>query len=216
MRIIWINETGVDAYYTLQKSAYQEMKIKGSRFIGYAKSVDSQNEAEVFIAEISQKHHQATHICYAYRMGRDDGSVFRYHDAGEPTGTAGKPILDAIDGRDLTNAICVICRYFGGTKLGTGGLAKAYGECAAGTLDKGEKVERFVTVGCRMVFNYDLTGTIMQLVSRYSCQIIETLYHEKTELVLRVRQSQVHAFEQDVLNNTNGQVNLLREETSNY
>ncbi|MBN2030478.1 YigZ family protein [bacterium] len=206
----------MDAYYTLQKSASQEIKIKGSRFIGYAKSVDSQHEAETFISEISQKHHHATHISYAYRVGRGDGSIFRYHDAGEPAGTAGKPILDAIEGRDLTNVVCVIGRYFGGTKLGTGGLAKAYGECARQTLSRGGKIERFVTVAYRIVFDYDFTGVIMHLVARYSCQIIETVYGEKTELVLQIRQSRMHAFEQDALNNTNGQVNLLREEASDY
>ncbi len=206
----------MDIYYTLQKNACQEIKIKGSRFIGYAKSVDNKDQAETFIAEISRKHRDATHNCYAYRVGRGDGSVFRYDDAGEPAGTAGRPILNAIDGRDLTNVVCVVTRYFGGMKLGTGGLAKAYGECASRTLNMGGKIERFLTVTYRIVFDYDLTGTIMHLVSRYSCPVIETVYGEKTELVLCIRQSQVHAFKQDVLNSTNGQVNLLHEEASDY
>jgi uncharacterized YigZ family protein len=206
----------VDVYYTLEKRVCHEIKIKGSCFIGYAKPVDSQVKAEDFISEISRKHFDATHNCYGYRIGRGDDSVFRYHDAGEPTGTAGRPILDAIDGRDLTDVICVIARYFGGTKLGMGGLAKAYGECAGQTLNRGGKLKQYVMVVCRIVFQYDLTGTVMHLISRYSCQIIESIYHEKTELVLHIRQSQLDAFKQDVLNSTNGQVNMLQEEVSDY
>lgn len=206
----------MDVYYTLGKGSSREIKVKGSRFIGYAKSVNSKDEAETFISEISRKHRDATHNCYAYRMGRSDSSVFRYDDAGEPAGTAGRSILNAIDGRDLTNVVCVVTRYFGGTKLGTGGLAKAYGECATGTLDKGGKIERFSTVVCRVVFDYDLTGIIMNLMSRYSCRINETVYGEKTELVFNIRQSQADAFERDVLNRTNGQISMVREMDADY
>ncbi len=202
----------MDVYYTLKNKTCREIKIKGSRFIGYTRSIDSRDEAEAFISEISQKHNDATHVCYAYRLGMGNDSIFQSRDGGEPSGTAGRPILDAIDGRELTNIVCVVVRYFGGTKLGIGGLARAYRQCAGETLDGGETIERFITSAIRIVFHYDFTGSMMNLISRYQCQIEKTVYGEKTELLLHIRQSRAEAFERDVLNVTNGQAKLLREE----
>ncbi|MCJ7813344.1 YigZ family protein [bacterium] len=202
----------MDVYYTLKKRACQEIKIKGSRFIGYTRSIDSRDEAEAFVSEISKKHNDATHICYAYRLGVGNDSIFQSRDGGEPSGTAGKPILNSINGRELTDVICVVVRYFGGIKLGIGGLARAYRECAGKVLDKGGTIERFITSTLRIIFHYDLTGSMMNLISRYQCQIEKTVYGEKTELLLQIRQSRADIFERDALNITNGQVKILREE----
>ena len=200
-----------DVYYTLGERALGETKVRGSRFIGYAAPVAGREEAEVFIREISSKHHDATHNCYAYRVGVGDDSLFRYSDAGEPSGTAGKPILEAIDGHILTDVVCVVARYFGGTKLGTGRLARAYAQCAGKVLDGGERVERFLTVHLRIAYAYDLTGIIMGLVSRYGCGVVDTSYGSEATMVLRVRQGDLDAFEQNLQDATAGKVKVSRE-----
>lgn len=205
-----------DVYYTLGNRASAVIKVKGSRFIGCAAPVREVKEAQSFIQEILKRYHDATHNCFAYRIGIGDGSLFRYSDAGEPSGTAGKPILDAIDGRGVTDAICVVTRYFGGTKLGMGGLARAYARCAGETLEKCGKVERYLYVALRIVFGYDLTGTVMALISRYGNKVIDTIYGSETEMVLQVRESMEDKFKQDLMNVTVGKVRVSREGVRDY
>jgi len=174
-----------DAYWTLDGETGAEMRVKGSRFIGYASSVDSPEEADEHLRVIRKKYHGATHHCFAYRIGTD-GEIFRRSDDGEPSGTAGKPILEALAGRNLTDALCIVTRYFGGVKLGTGGLARAYGACAAQTLDAAKVVLKHIHVSFRMIFPYDATGTVMSLLSGAGSRIIETHYGEDTEILIRV------------------------------
>ena len=201
-----------DSYTTLKGKTSSEIKVKGSRFIGYATTIRDKQEAESFIGKISRKHHDATHNCFAYRIGIGDRAVFRYSDDGEPSGTAGKPILEAIDGRELAHTVCVVTRYFGGTKLGTGGLARAYGECAAVTLDQGDKIKKYLTHTVRIAFEYDLTGVIMGLVSEYECKIESTHYKTDTDMTLIVRLSLLERFRQALIDATAGKVKILGEE----
>ena len=198
-----------DAYYTLGKDVSREIKIKGSRFIGSARPVDSRQDAEAFVGRLSKKYHDATHNCYAYRVGMGDASVFRYSDAGEPSGTAGRPILEAIDGRELTNTALVVTRYFGGVKLGTGGLARAYGACAAETLDAGERIQRYLMETFRIGFPHDMTGNVMNLVSAHACQVEDTVYREDVEITLRVRLSRSQRFQEELKNATRGKARII-------
>ncbi|MFC1501859.1 IMPACT family protein [bacterium] len=203
-----------DLYHTLKQSCSSECKIKGSRFIGYATVVSEPEEADHFIRGVTKKHHNATHACFAYRIGYGDKSVFRYSDAGEPAGTAGRPILDAIDGKKLTNTVCVVIRYFGGTKLGTGGLARAYSQCSVSTLEKGGVEERYITIPVRIAFHYDLTGAVMHLVSRFHCQVEDTHYGSETIMSLTVRRSRVETFKSELVNLSAGKVRFLEEGNS--
>ncbi len=203
-----------DVYFTIKKRASAEIKVKGSRFIGHAAPIKSREEAESFIKEVSKKYYDATHNCFAYRANMGETSLFRTSDAGEPSGTAGKPILNVIDGLELTNVVCVVTRYFGGTKLGTGGLARAYSQCAGETLEREGKVKHFKTVTIRVVLGYELTGIVMTLVSSYNCQIKNTIYGSEVEMVLRIRQSSIDRFKQNLIDSTSGRVKILREEVS--
>jgi len=203
-----------DIYYTLKQSCSSECKVRGSRFIGYASVVAEPEDADHFIRDLSKKHHDATHACFAYRIGYGDKSVFRYSDAGEPAGTAGKPILDAIDGKKLTNTVCVVIRYFGGTKLGTGGLARAYCRCSISALEKGGVKELYITIPVRIAFHYNLTGAVMHLVSRFHCQVEDTRYGSETIMSLNVRRSKVSLFKNELINLSAGKVRFLEEETS--
>ena len=203
-----------DVYFTIKKRASAEIKVKGSRFIGHAAPIKSQEEADSFVKEVSRKHYDATHNSFAYRVGTEEASLFRSNDAGEPSGTAGKPILNAIDGLKLTNVVCVVTRYFGGVKLGTGGLARAYNQCARETLKRGEKVKRFQTVTVRIILGYEFTGAVMRLVSNYNCHIENTVYGSEVEMVLKIRQSSIDRFEQNLINSTSGRIKILRGEVS--
>lgn len=108
-------------------------KEKSSKFLSFAHHVESIDEAKAIVAKYRKEHHKARHVCFAYRIGKD-GSIYRAADDGEPSGTAGRPILKQLEGAGLTNSMIVVVRYFGGTLLGTGGLVRAYKEAAADVL----------------------------------------------------------------------------------
>lgn len=125
--------------YTLKEPVQAEIIEKKSRFIGYAAPVETEEAAQAFLQEIRTRHRDATHNCYAYQVG-EHNQYQRSSDDGEPSGTAGRPILEVIKGSGLANVIVVVTRYFGGTLLGTGGLVRAYSATAAAALAEGERV----------------------------------------------------------------------------
>jgi uncharacterized YigZ family protein len=189
-----------------------EIKIKGSRFIGHAGPVCDENEARSFLDRLVKQYYDATHHCYAYRVGTGNRSLFRYSDAGEPTGTAGKPILNTIDGRSLSNVICVVVRYFGGVKLGMGGLARAYAACAKRTLEKAPVKSCCETQICRLQFDYDFTGSVMHVISSYRAEILESDYGSQSALILRIPKSKTLDFEKQLMNETSGRTKISWEE----
>jgi len=201
-----------DAYYTLKASISGEIKIKGSRFIGHAGPIHEQEEAVSFLNRLIKQYHDATHHCYAYRLRTGNESVFRYSDAGEPSGTAGKSILNVIDGRSLCDLVCVVVRYFGGVKLGTGGLARAYAECAKMTLEKGIVETCFHTEVFRLKFEYDYTGVVMRIVTRFRGQILESNYGSQTELTVQIHKSEAPDFRKCLLDETSGGIEIYYEE----
>ena len=182
-----------DVYCTLRGVTVREVKVKGSRFIAEATDVRGEAAAMAFVADVRAREHGATHHCWAYRLG-PSGEAFRYNDDGEPSGTAGSPILRQIDALELTNTLVVVTRYFGGTKLGTGGLARAYGEAAAEALGAAEIVRCVTRVPLRLTFGYKDTSPAMQVLSRFDAKEMDARYAEQTELVVGVRTSEVEAF----------------------
>lgn len=112
----------IDNFFTLPGVVSGETKVKRSRFIGHASPIQGIDQIESFLSRIRTAYYDATHCCFAYRLGSGDQTTFRTSDGGEPSGTAGRPILEAIENHGLTDVICTVTRYFGGTKLGTGGL----------------------------------------------------------------------------------------------
>lgn len=182
-----------DSYRTIEGDATATLKVDGSRFIAEAIPVSDRTAVENGLQLVRDREHKATHHCSAYRLGRD-GHDFHYDDDGEPSGTAGQPILRQIDGRDLTNTLVVVTRYFGGTKLGTGGLVRAYGDAADAALDQAAIVERIVRTPVRVRFDYDDTAAARQLLQRFDVSIQESDYTDVTEWTVRVRASEVDAF----------------------
>jgi uncharacterized YigZ family protein len=196
-----------DLYRTIRSRTITEIKVKGSRFIAEAIPVLSEEEAAGEIEAIKKREYSATHHCTAYRLG-PDGSLFRYNDDGEPNGTAGLPILRQIDARSLTNTLVVVTRYFGGTKLGTGGLIRAYGDAANEALDAARVEEHVVRVPVVVSFDYADTSPAMHTVGLFDAEIEDMQYSDMTTLRLAVRRSEVEAFSEAFVNALSGRGNV--------
>jgi uncharacterized YigZ family protein len=179
-----------DEYLTVGGRGAGETKVKGSRFIATVAPVRSEDEARSFVQQVSRRYFDATHNCYAYRLGLGDRAIFRYSDAGEPAGTAGRSILEAIESRQLTNTAVVVSRYFGGTKLGTGGLAKVYRESTRVALEEVGTIKAFLSERFALYFPYRWIKEVCRFVEKYGGQILAEKYDSRVSLEIRVRRSQ--------------------------
>ncbi len=197
-----------DFYLTIAHPAQVEIKVKGSRFISETQKVENESDAAVFLGGIRKREHSASHHCYAYRIGRGQSAHFKYSDDGEPGGTAGKPIYDCITGRELTNVIAVVSRYFGGTKLGTGGLARAYGEAAASALEKSGTKTVYITDRLQLCFDFKYYDQVLKLLGKYKCEKNSAEFSEIVNLSVSVRQSKISEFKNEITNLTNGQAKI--------
>ncbi len=159
-----------DNYYTIQKPAKAEFTDRGSRFISYAIPVQTQAEAKEQLQAIKKEHPKASHHCFAWRIGLD-GNEFRVGDDGEPAGTAGKPILNQIDSKQLLYVMIVVVRYFGGTLLGVPGLIQAYKTAASLALQTTPAILKPVLLSYHLSFDYTLMNDVMILVKQYNCLI---------------------------------------------
>ncbi|MEK7671060.1 MAG: YigZ family protein [Bacteroidota bacterium] len=196
-----------DEFKTIKSEARAETKVHGSRFIATALPVSTKAEAEQFLAGIRKEFWDATHNCFAYRVGTD-GMQFRFGDDGEPSGSAGKPILATIDKFELTDIIVVVTRYFGGTKLGVGGLVRAYGDAAEQALSKAEKLTKYKTEIIEATFPHSHISNVMHVVSKIGAKIVDTMYDEDVHAKLEIRLSNVEELKSLLVNQTNGNINL--------
>jgi len=192
-----------DEYATLARAGHAETRILASRFLADAVPVQVKEEADEFLQFIRKKLHDATHHCYAYRVGFE-GQESRASDDGEPGGTAGKPILAAIDREVLTNVLVVVTRYFGGTKLGTGGLVRAYGEAAALAVQQAGREVRLITAPLLVAVDHSRVGQVMHVVSRSGARIADTRYDETVHFRLEIRRSRLELLRQELIRATGG------------
>lgn len=167
----------IETYFTIDKKCGpEEIKEKGSRFIAYLYPAGTKEAADLIIAGLRKKYYDASHVCFAYRLGEGHETYSRYNDDGEPSGTAGPPIYHEIKSKQYFNVLAVVVRYFGGTKLGTGGLTRAYGQAAKKVLDLSKRITVHVKQRVSVSFPFDFTGEIMQLVNRFSLDIVNQDY----------------------------------------
>ncbi len=164
---------------------HEPPKVKGSRFIASVAPVATAAAAKDFVEARREEFRDATHNCFAWRLGTGQGET-RTNDDGEPSGTAGRPILRAIDGRRLTGAVVVVTRYFGGTKLGTGGLVRAYGGAAAAALELAEVVERPVVETLRLKFYYESSGAIRGVLAAFGLEPVRADYGAEVRMEVAV------------------------------
>src|SRR6185312_14997213 len=168
MSITMINQ---EFYYTIEKAGSAEFKDRGSKFIAIAQPIASVEAFKEALNAIKKLHPKATHHCFAYRLGLD-GNNFRVNDDGEPSGTAGRPILGQIDSKGLTGVLVVVVRYFGGTLLGVPGLINAYRSAAALALQITPLVQKQVEKEFEVQFDYTMIGEIMALAKQYNCRVV--------------------------------------------
>ena len=161
-----------DYYYTIDRSASEEFKDRGSRFIAFANPVESSEAFKKQLQQLKKEHPKAVHHCFAYRIGIT-GDNFRASDDGEPSGTAGKPILGQLDSRKLTNTSIIVVRYFGGTLLGVPGLIHAYKTATALVLQTVPIIQKQVEVIYSVQFDYTQVNDIMQILKQANCTIIQ-------------------------------------------
>lgn len=162
----------MDYYYTVEQRATAEFKDRGSRFIACLIPLDSADDFKKEMESVKKAFPKATHYCFAYRIGLD-GNNYRVSDAGEPSGTAGKPIFGVIESRQLTNILIVVVRYFGGSLLGVPGLINAYRSAAALVLQTVPVIQKSVEQQYRLHFDYTILNTIMIIIKQYNCSITE-------------------------------------------
>jgi uncharacterized YigZ family protein len=162
----------MESYYTIEKEAVAEFKDRGSKFLGYAFPVQNAEEFKKKLKQLKEEHPKAAHHCFAYRLGIDKNN-FRSADDGEPSGSAGKPILGQIDSKELTNTAVVVVRYFGGTLLGVPGLINAYKMVSSLALQLTPIIQKPVLRIYELSFDYTLMNDMMMLVKRFGCVIIE-------------------------------------------
>lgn len=160
----------MDFYNTIEQISAAEFKDRGSRFIAYAFPLTAKEMFKEKLNEVKKEHPKASHHCFAYRIGTD-GNNFRSSDDGEPSGSAGKPILGQIDSMELTNVLIVVVRYFGGTMLGVPGLINAYKSAASMALQTTPVVQKAVEINYELQFEYNLINPVMHIVKQYNCAV---------------------------------------------
>ena len=159
-------------YNTIEKPSVAEFKDRGSKFMAYTFPIADVGEFKEKLAVLKKEHPKAVHHCFAYRLGLD-GLHFRVSDDGEPSGTAGRPILGQIDSKQVTNVLIVVVRYFGGTLLGVPGLINAYKSAAALSLQLTAVVQKPVLVNYRLQYDHTQTHEVMKVVKQFNCVVLK-------------------------------------------
>lgn len=200
-----------------QHHEFEIPKIKWSRFIGNIFPVNSKEEAEKQLKDIQKKYHDATHNCYAYVWGTKVNydlfgkleitpEQFKQSDEGEPTNTAGKPILAQIQGHELHNVIVVVTRYFGGTMLGVGGLIQAYGEAAKQVIEHANIIEAEITKNIEITYHFDLMPIVRNLLNKYSAKVIKEEYKENVYMKMSLNTWFFDEFKKELTESSKGQI----------
>ncbi|CAM3485693.1 YigZ family protein [Marinicrinis lubricantis] len=196
-------------YYfrTVKRQGFKEIVIKKSRFIGHAKPVQNEEEALEFIEQIRKEHWSATHNCYAYSIGEQD-QIQRQSDDGEPSGTAGKPILEVIKHQGIKNTAIVVTRYFGGIMLGAGGLIRAYTDGAVAALDAAETIYKVLHREVRIGIEYTWLGKLENELRNREMLMGETEFTDKVTLVCYPIESESNSFVDWITDLTQGKANI--------
>ena len=175
-----------DVYLSLKGRSEGLFKSKGSKHFGYAVPVNTEVDVKEFIESLKVEHHSSRHFCYAYRLGFD-GSKFRANDDGEPSNSAGAPILGVLKSHNLTNALIVVVRYFGGTKLGVGGLIEAYREAGHEAVANGEIIECYRSKSFTVKYPYSKMGDVMNVLKRANISPENTDFQLECKLDITLR-----------------------------
>ncbi|MCL6295981.1 IMPACT family protein [Jejuia spongiicola] len=195
-----------DTYKTISKSTESILfKDKNSKFFGYAFPVTTEDDVKFYIKKLKKEHHAARHWCYAYQIGKEK-TIYRANDDGEPNNSAGMPIYGQIQSYNVTNILIVVVRYFGGVKLGVGGLINAYKTTAQLTLDASNILKKTINVDYLITFDYKNMNTVMRIIKEKSLNIINQKLEMDCQITISVRKKEAnqifeifnHLFEIDI------------------
>ncbi len=200
-----------DKYRVPANQASAKITVKGSKFIGHIYPVASKEEAEETYAAVRKKFYDATHNCFAYRIDED---TFRSSDDGEPSGTAGRPILQVLEGADLFEILCVVTRYFGGTKLGTGGLIRAYSEAAKEALKNVAIKEKIRTKRLHLQSPFGQENVIFHLLDQTKGKVVQSIYGTDIRLTVELPQSHVSSFLNQLSEQSAGKIKEISADES--
>lgn len=195
-------------FITIKENSYDEFVEKKSTFITHLIRVTSEEEAREFIQKMKKKHYDATHVCSCYIVG-DNNEITRANDDGEPSGTAGAPMLDVLVKNEIKNVCATVIRYFGGTKLGTGGLVRAYGGGVINALKNATLVERKDALEIRLELDYSLNGKIEYEIEKTNFIVNNLEYTDKIIYTIYVMEEDYDSFQSWIANLTNGQFKIL-------
>lgn len=201
------------SFKTLSGETRARVKRKGSRFIGVGNNCEDQKELDCLRNELSEEFPKATHITSASVMVEDGRPVERYDNDGEPSGTAGEPILQVIKGKGLLNCVVFVVRYFGGTELGTGGLSRAYSDTAKRVIESGKIIKKIERDRYRISFPYSFTGKVAQLLAEFEdITVLKRDYGEEPKLYLSVPVADEDVFTDKLKALTSGSVKIKGED----
>ena len=205
-----------DRYESVADGPEVELKVKGSRFLGRVFRARGAEEANLRLHAVRKHHHSATHHCWAWRIGTPEATHERFDDDGEPSGTAGRPILSQLVGADLYDALVVVTRYYGGTKLGTGGLARAYGEAAKTALDATKRTAVRLEAELSVECEFDDVGTVEACLARAGSTVhhVEREYDPSPRLTLLVGRSRADEIGAAIVEATAGRCKVIRSRES--
>ena len=196
-----------DSYFTIRKKTSSELKISKSKFIAQAIPFKSQLEIPEIIKAFKKEFYDASHHPYGFRVGINKDN-FRFSDDGEPSGSAGKPVLEVIDKHCVTDVIVIVARYFGGVKLGVGGLRRAFFEAADLCLNEAEKIEKLITEKLDLEFDYKYMNQVMNLIESEKIKLLQNSSDEKCKLLLEVRLSKIDKVKTELQSFTNGSIKI--------
>ena len=177
----------------LPKNGYYEMEEKKSKFLGHCAPVHSEDEAKAFINEIRAKHQTANHNVFAYSV--TEGNIIRFNDNGEPSGTAGMPVLNVYEKTGIINWVCVVTRYFGGTLLGAGGLVRAYSKAAKGAMEDAGPEELIIITTYLVTCSYSNLDRVKYNFNKQELEIVNWDYTDKCQAIVRVKEYQEEEFQ---------------------
>ncbi len=203
----------IDHYFTIAQNGEHEIEIKKSRFICFMRRVYTEEEAKAFIAEIKKEHWKANHNCSAFILG-ENSEIQRSSDDGEPSGTAGVPMLEVLKKQELINVAAVVTRYFGGTKLGAGGLIRAYSHAVSEAIDAIGLVEGKLQQEVSLFIDYSQHGKLQNFLEASAYTTKETLFTEKITVICLVDEEKVTQFIEEITELLSGQFTYEEGDTS--
>lgn len=201
-------QTSKNKYRTIKELSSGIYKEKGSKFIAFAVACYSEEEAKKYLDTWRKEHYQSRHLCYAYRFGVDQ-SIFRANDDGEPNNSAGAPILGQIQSFDLSNVLIGVVRYFGGTKLGVGGLVQAYKSAAREAIENGEIIENEVFEWVRINFHYAAMPLIMSILKNYHLQMKEQVFEIDCSVVTGLPLEKKESIKKEIEKNSDAKIEII-------